>query len=485
MILRGVIEHTFGGALCFRGFAKIGDLANLSFVKDSYQRKVDIERSAKILEFLENGTYRFFPELIFGLQFQDSNAIENILQGKKSTFEDEINFNLHGKDFKEYVASDKYDSPILRRISLEFTKIDKKYLSRIDGNHRLSAVEKLSSDKSKDIEKLNFLIPFCIILQAQSETAEKYENAYFHLINANAKPLTSEENLKAILGKDYFLESEITEILGKGGVDAQKLINELSSYKFLGINHLTDNNLRSICLSSVNLITAQKPKATVDDLQAAIQTIDILYSENEKLKSNNSVDILLAFIYYKLKDKKQFEHFKDWVINNHIFKIPATTASNIIEIFDKIHEKRVYKVFVAMPYWSHPEVSEYNKLFAEAIKEVEKKAKVDLELIPIMRFGGKSQRIDQRLINQIKECDIFIANITGSYANVIFEVGFAEAMERPMILLKEEHDEAIVPFDMDKLQWIPYLKETYYNSIKGIVVRNLIEILKKDFKVSI
>ena len=125
-------------------------------------------------------------------------------------------------------------------------------------------------------------------------------------------------------------------------------------------------------------------------------------------------------------------------------------------------------------------MNEYNKLYKEICIDVSKKANVELELIPIMRFRGKSQRIDQRLLNKIKECDIFIADISGNNINVIFEIGYAESMDLPMILLKNEKDDSIVPFDMDKLQYLPYPDKGYYNDIKSKVSGNLSQILKEN-----
>ena len=38
-----------------------------------------------------------------------------------------------------------------------------------------------------------------------------------------------------------------------------------------------------------------------------------------------------------------------------------------------------------------------------------------------------------------------------------------------------------VPFDMDKLQWIPYSSTGYYNDIKSIMKNNIPEILVNRF----
>ena len=59
-----------------------------------------------------------------------------------------------------------------------------------------------------------------------------------------------------------------------------------------------------------------------------------------------------------------------------------------------------------------------------------------------------------------------------------------------MILIKADSDSSRVPFeeieinnnlpfDMDKLQWIPYSSTGYYNKIKSIMKNNIPEILKE------
>jgi len=485
MILRGVIEYTFGGALCFRGFARIGDLAKISKPKDIYQREVDIERAKEILDFLRNGKYRFFSELTFGLNFVDPNAIFNIERGVIGNFLDGINFQRYKKDYEDYEKSDKFESPLLRRIALQFKDDNKKYLSRIDGNHRLTAVENLEEN---EISSLNYLVPFCIILQQESDDAERHENAYFHSINSKSVRLTSEENLNSILSANLFSENEIEEILGRNGLLAKSLLEKLDNYTFQGIDHIIKDYRRSFALGCFELFEDENnndERPTTEDIQKAIQYIDTLYSEENKLKESENLEILLTLIYYKLKGKTIFENFKEWIFGNHIFNLKEIKASSIIKIYNSIHFSRPYKIFVAMPFWSQDIVFEYNKLFKEICNEISNKAKVEIELIPIMNHYGKSKRIDRHIMDKIKESDIFIANITGNNRNVIFEVGYAEACNKHMIILKEESDKKIVPFDMDKLRRISYCKQIYYNDIKTKVSLNIISILKDEYKITI
>ena len=500
--LRGVLEHTFGGALCMRGFALISDLANLSEARyNDYQRPLDIERAEEISDYLVEGHYRFFPEIILGLQLDDPDAIVSIIDGVSTTFpKEKIKFMRYPTDYNNYKKSDKYNSPLLRRMSLTFPD-GIKILSRIDGNHRLSSLDVMKEKyqtamDDKNSEKKQFYeerydkiskyyVPYCIIIQHKSEEAERHEIAYFHLINSKSKKLTSEESLKSIFNEGLFSDEEIKELLGEEiGIDAKALSETISLRKnqYFSIDQILIYYEKSFCLRLLKILRDNEiDYKTVENIVKNIRVIDAMYFENDF--NNKSCEILLAFIYYRIKNIKQFQYFKEWIFNTHLSQIEGVKAQSIIAIFDKIQEKRIYKIFVAIPYWSHEEVNEYNLLFKEILRGIEQKEKVELELIPIMRFKGKSQRIDRRLLDSIDECDIFIANITGCNENVIFEVGYAEGKDKPMIIIKEENDDSLVPFDMDKLQWIPYKKEVYYSKIKSIISNNLREILHKEFHI--
>ena len=195
-------------------------------------------------------------------------------------------------------------------------------------------------------------------------------------------------------------------------------------------------------------------------------------------------DILLALTVVYLKENTVFEKFLDWVNKNEVGNIHELFFENIIKLFNNIHQQRSYKVFVAMPYISFKRVNEYNKLFKEVLSDISEKIGFGLELIPIMRFRGESQRIDHRLIEKIKECDIFIGDLTTVNNNVIFEIGLAEGNNKKILLIKSEEDTKQlpfdkatildkgkrIPFDLDKLQYIPYSNSGYYNDIKSIMV---------------
>lgn len=488
MILKGIVEETFGSTTVFRGYATLKSLASLSEAKE-YQRPVYENRLEDIVQFIKDGVYRFFPELIFSLQFNDTSALAQIkttLKQGSAILSDNIKIKKGKFEFQALLG----DNPTTKVLSIEFPNDGIKPLNRIDGNHRLTAVDKIlgTPDNSQETIELkqkigNMIVPFCIILQTKGRDASKYETAFFHLINANSRPLTSEENLRTILDTDFFIDSEIQEILGNDALIVQKIIKSGIQTHCSGIADLIHDSFLSICLELIGLL--KNEDKDVDKVSEAIKTVDRLYIDNNLLKSKNNHSLLTALLYYHITNKKLYSFFKEWVLNNHLFEIENAKVKDIISIFDKISEKKEYKLFVAMPYWSHAEINEYNRLYKEVCLSISKKANIELELIPIMRFRGKSQRIDQRLIDKINECDIFIADITDNNINVIFEVGYAESKNKPMILLKNESDKEPAPFDMDKLQYLPYPNKGYYNDIKTKVTGNLSEILRRDFKVEI
>ncbi len=227
----------------------------------------------------------------------------------------------------------------------------------------------------------------------------------------------------------------------------------------------------------------------------------IIYLAGEYEELNiQGIDIILVLLKYLVDgNKTDYRRFAKWIKSNDIGKINGLHHTKLIEIYEHIHRRREYKVFVAMPYISFKRVNDFNNLFKEVLKEIsEKKVQAKVSLIPIMRFKGNSQRIDSRLIKCIKECDIFIADLTTCNDNVIFEIGLAEGNNKPILLIKAESDTSQlpfdeaelklkeqVPFDMDKLQWIPYSSSGYYTDIKNIMKNNIPVILKENYDVPI
>ena len=72
-----------------------------------------------------------------------------------------------------------------------------------------------------------------------------------------------------------------------------------------------------------------------------------------------------------------------------------------------------------------------------------------IEPYPIMREEGASLDIVDNLLNNISNCEIFIADISENNANVFYEYGYAKSLNKPIIIVKKKNDKSPVPFDVE------------------------------------
>lgn len=66
-------------------------------------------------------------------------------------------------------------------------------------------------------------------------------------------------------------------------------------------------------------------------------------------------------------------------------------------------------------------------------------------------------RITEQILDALAVADVVIADITGLNANVVYELGYADASHTPLIILSQEP--AASPFDLKDLRQIPYSPE--------------------------
>lgn len=94
--------------------------------------------------------------------------------------------------------------------------------------------------------------------------------------------------------------------------------------------------------------------------------------------------------------------------------------------------------FVLMPFGT-----DFDDVYKVGIKEVAASLDVVAERVDEQSF---SETILERIYRQIEAADFIIADMTGRNPNVFYEVGYAHAKKRPVILItKDEND---IPFDL-------------------------------------
>lgn len=490
MIIQGIIDNSLNGQLCIRGFANIKELAQCSQADYSYQRNL-IERT-DITDFLETQEYLFFPEVILSYKFKhkfDSGkdtplkAIQEGRKYKSAINDDQITI-------KECII-DKDHS--VRIVKLIVNNTEEKPFHRIDGNHRLDAAEKSSSDKVG-----RMVVPFCILLgtdyydgreKIESEDTKDFDKAvkvFFHNINTKTIPLTSEENLRVLIDDEInFPEEELTVIFGgRQAILTRNLMKQINpDVLFEGFKHILKDNYRTnfndIFIRLINDGIAEEDAITktINSLQAVNQ----LYNENASLKANDSFGLLTSFLWYHIKGIDKFNAFRNWILNNHIFEIKEVKADSLIKIFDKLISQKI-DVFVAMPYFDgNPEIiKEYNKIYGDVISSIATRYKVNISLYPIMCNKGETSDQIQDIINKIQQARIVFVDTTDNNANVLYELGWARALGKKVVIVKREGS-APTKSDIQNDTWHEYNDSYRTVSLSKIIEENILEILKTNY----
>ena len=486
MKLTGIIESVFGGRYLFRGFATISNLVKYSTANYTYQRPLDKKRIEKIIEYLRNDKFRFFSELLFGLELNDPHAIEQL---NKQTIPGGIKFTDNIKLVKSKFTFQNTigENPTTKVISLEFDENATK-LSRIDGNHRLSAIEKVfeSEDDILKQELGNLIVPFSILIQQNNVESNKFESAIFYTINAKARPLTEEENLKSLLKQDAFSQEELNSIFD---VDIQ--IDVIRNT----IEHLPIDILPNLgeefskcyysCLFKVaKLCAAHGISVNEPSLISAFKAVEIEFANNDELlKWNHNTNLICVFIFYYCKSIVLYNAFKQWVFANRVYRLIDIQIHSIIELFDESQKTQI-KIFVAMPYYSDEIVRSTNAIYSRVIRNIREKYSVDISLPgEIMTYKGSTVNIVNDVLNRISNCDICFCDITDNNPNVTYEMGWARALKRHVVILKEENAEK--PKSDYLLDFYSTFKKDAYITLEEAVDKNLKAILKQYYSIPI
>src|SRR5438105_9690132 len=103
-------------------------------------------------------------------------------------------------------------------------------------------------------------------------------------------------------------------------------------------------------------------------------------------------------------------------------------------------------VFVLMPFDSG-----FDDIYKFGIKGAAEDADAYAERIDEQIF---SEGILDRVFNQINKADVIVADMTGRNPNVFYEVGYAHALGKIVLLLTQQGDD--IPFDLKHHQHIVY-----------------------------
>lgn len=260
--LEGIIYKSFDNYVVLRGFASIKDLAKVSHKPESYQRNANDEHKKEIIEFLNSGEFKYFPEITLACRVEKYSEFASNIGIDNALDRDDARFVEGLKVLSERLPYDGY-----RARHANLTKSSNEDLVRVDGNHRLEPFdegndeiwEKTGADKTK-LEKL--IVPFTVVF-SEKEFGDKFEAGIFHNINFRQLALREEASLKIInelnafddkknLGAAYPVALKLIESVQRGGYDP---------IPWLKINADIDKcYYRTTCLRIVQLLLSRKER---------------------------------------------------------------------------------------------------------------------------------------------------------------------------------------------------------------------------------
>ena len=243
MVLRGVLEASFGNYICIRGFATLKELAGCTKIDESYQRRPDEVHVRDIADFIRQGEYLYSPEILLGLACDNFNSVEKVKRPfdrsvgmgfehgvevrsyevslyhalknmvvprhesdpKKCCF-----YNRHFGDLKVTVGQRKnYFDRHERKRAAENEDVPQLFLNVsiygvenvdggrpiycIDGNHRLEAARQDEAVVGRN------RVPYCLMLFEDDEECRRKGAMLFHNINYHALRIADELNNRIIV----------------------------------------------------------------------------------------------------------------------------------------------------------------------------------------------------------------------------------------------------------------------------------------------
>lgn len=413
--------------LCLRGVASIKSLAKISEINPDIQRDLLEDHKDEMKDFLERGEYAYFPEVVLSMNVGLSDAVQDFENLADAVDSADKGFNSKVGKVKINFKSDENklidDRKQLKVAQLTFEEDDVK-LSRIDGNHRLSAADYLVND---------ILIPFCLIIFPNEEEAKNNSRAIFHNINSKQIPLKLEQNIKIIIeSADIFTNSilEKNQPFGPHYKFTRELLcgnDKIDFTCFPNIKKFVYDNKYCFFtdlfrhLLKENLIS---DATAVDEVKKELVNVENAINQANIVTSSNNSSIVGALAYYKLTDLDKYNHFINWVTRNHIADARNVGIDEIISIFDKVYDNIPKKAFLAR--WYPTSTNEnYDKALQRRTAIGRVVESLNLELIDLGTQDGATYDIRSAMYDEISSSDIFIADLTGCRHNVMIEVGYA------------------------------------------------------------
>lgn len=184
---------------------------------------------------------------------------------------------------------------------------------------------------------------------------------------------------------------------------------------------------------------------------------EILFIE----RNPDTYEMLRRRLNYLEADKVLIEFEGD---DFFLLPAPKGTTRNLKDRSNQLTKS----IFVAMPF-----SDDFDDIYWYGIKQPIEKVNCKPELLKHEKFIGV---IIDRIKRRIKESKLVIADISGNNPNVFYEVGYAQALDKPVILISQQEETA---FDLSTHRHILYSSKRI-SFLEKELSEHLTEILQTD-----
>ncbi|MDH2424244.1 hypothetical protein [Sphaerisporangium sp. TRM90804] len=121
------------------------------------------------------------------------------------------------------------------------------------------------------------------------------------------------------------------------------------------------------------------------------------------------------------------------------------------------------KCFLMTPF--APEFHDVSDTVADAVKEAVAGEEITCVRLDERRHAG---RVTDELLAELRGATLCVADVSGANPNVMWEVGYASALQKPVIVISQDAGPA--PFDISDMRTLRYDRSRLTASLKGELV---------------